>query len=129
MSQQLASFPDIETAIMDLLEDLVGTDSIGTSTTPDLGNLLPFIRVTRFGGADDRITDTARVDIDVFGATRPDAYPLAETVRQRMLAAPHTVNGVVIGTVTTDAAPTEVPWDDQLIRRWTASYQVKARRS
>jgi hypothetical protein len=121
MAEQLASFPDLEDAVIDLLADLVADDSIGTATPSDLEDHLPFIRVTRFGGADDRITDTASLDIDVFGSSRAVAKPLAEVARQRLLAAPHIVSGTVIDTVTTLAAPTEVPWGDQQVRRWTAS--------
>lgn len=126
----LAAFPDVEELLLDALGDLVVDPStqIGTSTPPDLADHLPFIRVTRFGGSDDRIRDLARIDVDTFGPTRAVAQPLAEQVRQRLLSWPLVVTGGVIDRAETLTAPAEVPWDNQQIRRWTASYTVTCRR-
>jgi len=123
----LAVFIDIETAVMDLLADLA-TGGIGTVTPSNLNTSMPFVRVTRIGGGDTRITDTARVDVDAFGATRTVAYNLAEACRQRLISGPHVTAPGVLDSVTTDAGPHEVPWGDPTIRRFTASYSVSSRR-
>jgi hypothetical protein len=120
------SFIDIESAVMDLLSD-IGT--CGTVTPSNLQTVLPFIRVMRLGGTDDRFTDTARIDIDMFESTRPLVWTLAETVRQRMLSYPHTTNDGTIDFVVTSSAPFEVPWGDPTnVRRFVATYTVATRR-
>jgi hypothetical protein len=125
----LAGFPDLETAIRTALADLV-TDlaHTGTVTPADLQQRLPFIRVRRFGGTDDRLTDQARVDVDYFAASRAAAWAGAEAVRQRLISRPLRVGAVVIDQVTTTTAPIEVPWDDPNVRRVTAAYTASARR-
>ena len=121
----LAAFPDVEVAVMDLIEDLA---TVGTTTPADLIQQLPFVRVLRFGGSDDRFTDSPRIDIDVFESTRPLAFTLAETIRARLLSFPHVINGVVIDKATTLVGPQEVPWSDPNVRHLTASYTVALRR-
>lgn len=125
----LPGFPDLETAILDALADLVGgTDHTGTVTPADLQAKLPFIRARRFGGADDFITDAARIDVDYFAATRAEAWAGAEAVRQRLISRPLVVGSAVIDKVTTTSGPIEVPWDDPNTRRVTAAYTASARR-
>lgn len=125
----LAPFPDLEVATKLLIADLGTT---GTTTPADLAGSLPFLRVVRFGGGDDRFTDSARIDIDAFEETRPVARLLAETVRQRLLSYPHVVSSdgltIVIDRVDTLTGPQEVPWGNPGLRRFTASYTLSARR-
>lgn len=120
----LAPFPDIELAVVDLLALLANA---GTVTPADLQARLPFHKVHRFGGSDDRITDTARVDVDTFAADHSGRVA-AEAVRQVLLAGPHRVGAVVLDRVLTASAPVEVPYGGTGVRRWTASYQISARR-
>lgn len=121
------AFPDIEAALVTLLEDLATTD---TATPANLQTAMPFIRVTRFGGADDRFTDSAAVNIDTFAATRADSLALAQTILQRLISGPQVVGTTTLDYTTTATAPNEVPWsDDQTIRRFSASYRLSARRS
>lgn len=124
----LAPFPDVEQAVISLLTGLGTAD---TETPSNLVANLPFIRVNRIGGTNDRITDAARVDVNIYAVKRTDAATLAETVRQRMLSYPHVITipvACVLDDVITDVAPNEVPWGDPAIRRFTSSYRVTARR-
>jgi hypothetical protein len=128
----VASFPDIEDALCDVLADLAYT---GTETPADLQALLAassgtgnVIRVRRVGGPDDGITDTARIDIDCFATRRSAVVALAETVRQRLISGPHATGSTVIDYVTTETGPVDLPWDDPKVRRRTATYTVRARR-
>lgn len=125
----VAPFPDVKAALRVLLADLGET---GTFTPIDLRDRMPFLLVYRFAGADDRVTDTARVGIDVFTGTYTAGEFLAEQVRQRVIAAPHRIQTdtgvVVIDDAITDSAPVEVPYGDSAIRRWVASYRVTYRR-
>lgn len=121
-----APYPDVEQALLDVVSDL-GT--CATVTPPDLENHLPFIRIARFGGGNDQVSDSARVSIDAFGANRPDAYTLAEAIRQRLISNPHGTASGLLDLVETDTGPNEIPWGDVKVRRFNASYTVTTRRS
>lgn len=132
----LAAFPDVEVSLRAVLGDLVpDADHIGVETPADpTGSLtwLPFIRVGVFGGSDNLITDTSRLDVETFAATRAEARDLAEAARQRMLnaGAPHVGAGFVLDHVVTDTRPHYVPYvDDPPPYRYTAAYTATARRS
>lgn len=85
----------------------------------------------RIGGDDDRITDSATVNIDSLTANNPrsSGRDLAESIRQRLISGPNVIGSVTIDFSSTATAPNEVPWsDDQTIRRFTATYRITARR-
>ena len=132
----MSGWPDVEDALTVLLAPLASDPgNTGTETPDDLQGRLDandytgtFIRVGRFGGPDDGITDAARVDVDVFAARRSVAVAAAETVRQFLVAGPHVVGDVLLDEITTDSGPSPAPWDDPNVRRRTASYTVAARR-
>lgn len=128
-------FPDAETAVQDIIADLVGgVEHVGSETPNDLQQRLPFARVTRIGGGDDGVTDTAELDVDVYGTRRTATWMLAEAVRERLLAGPHalTVDGiaVVCDRVSTITGPFQPPGgDDDTVRRFAASYSARFRRA
>lgn len=126
MSTPWAPFPDVEVAVLDLLAPTFPNN--GTVTPADFTGLLPFVRVNRYGGTDDRFADAASVSVDVFSDHRTGARDGAEQIRQLFLAGPHAVAGAVLDRVTTASAPVEAPWDNAAIRRWTATYRVVVRR-
>jgi len=101
-----------------------------TETPGNLANVLPCIEVNRFGGSDDIYTlDVANLDIDVFAASRADAYMLAEQVRTnlRLHAEGQEVDGALIAQVATLSAPKWVPYDNTTMRRISASYRIAIR--
>ena len=131
-NSKLTAFPDIEAVLVTFLSEIDGVVGVGTVTPPTLGadGSMPFIRVQRTGGGDDLFTDSAKVSIDAFGATRGDAYSLAETIRQLLLTNPIVLPDCVIDHVLTGTAPVDVPWGDPTnVRRYNASYTLSARRS
>lgn len=127
MTADFGPFPDVEVVLVDLLSDLGET---GTLTPANLQDVMPFIRVQRVAGADDKVTDRATVAIDSFAATRPAAVALAEAVRQRLISHPNPVPGVgTLDFAVTVTGPNELPWaDTQSIRRFTATYRLSVRR-
>jgi len=123
-------YPDIEQVLCDHLADLANT---GTRTPADLQQQLEFIRVRRVGGNDDQVTDRARLDVEVFAATRAAGEALTEQVRQRLSCrGPLSVlsggREVVVDRTQLLAGPVEVPWPDPNVRMFTAAYQTEARR-
>jgi hypothetical protein len=129
---EFTAFQDVETVLMTYLTGVVTGATCGTATPDNLGDVLPFIRIMRIGGGDDRHFDTAKVSIDSFGLTRMDSYTLGEAIRQALLSYPIVIPGTpdqVIDLVTTETAPQEIPWGDVNVRRRNAVYSVWTRRS
>ena len=121
----LAGFPDVERILGDLLGDL-GT--VGSETNIDLQSQLPYIRVHRIGGADNRITDASRVDIDVYTADATAGKALAETIRQRLTVGPSATTHGVIDRAWTESGPQTAPTDDPNLRRVITTYRISFRR-
>lgn len=120
----LPPFPDIEDFALVLLET-VGPTVLATPEviTP------PLIVIRRTGGLDDMITDTSRLQVDTFGATRRQAADLAEQCRQIVLASPATGSGhTSIDQAWTESAPTFVPYGDLKVQRYVATYRLALRR-
>lgn len=126
-------FPDAERALGDLLADL-GT--CGTETPLTLQDGLPYIRLSRTGGTDDLVTDTATVSVDVFAADASSAKNTAALVRQRLIRGPlladvsfATAHGLV-DQVRTAIGPQMIPpTDSDNLRLCAASYTVHMRRT
>ena len=75
--------------------------TVGTETGPRLQHELPFILIVRSGGANDRVTDRARIDGHVFAGGAGEAKQLAETVRRHLTSGPiATAHGVIDRAVT-----------------------------
>lgn len=135
---QVILFADIEAALLDwaksqfseLVDDPGKVDThVGAEMPgPSLAERMPFAWIRRTGGSDLFLTDYPVVDIDIFGRTRRDAYDLAESIRVRLLATPVLAGGVVIDTATTRTSPTRLPWDNENVRRWGATYELSVRR-
>jgi hypothetical protein len=127
----LPGFPDAEGAVIGLLAGLVADGSIGSETPEDLESAAPFIRVTRTGGGDDMVTDTATVSVDVFAASGDDARSVAEQARAT-LTLPVSMGGVPKGSIdraVTVTGPASLPpTDSDNLRLVVASYRVSMRR-
>ena len=121
----LTAFPDVERVLGDLLGDL-GT--VGSETATDMQSHLPFIRVRRVGGTDDRFTDATRVDIDVYAIDATTAKALTEITRQRLISGPSTTAHGIIDRAWTESGPQTAPTDDQNIRRVITTYRISLRR-
>lgn len=129
----LTAFVDAEHALMDALADLVTDPADVVTVLPnDLQTRIAagrhVIRVRCIGGGDNRISDHPRVDVETFAGTRAVAWPLAETIRQRLISGPQRTTHGVIDRATTEVGPQEIPYDDPDVRRVTATYRLSTRR-
>lgn len=131
----LAAFPNVEDAITILLAAALdlADGRTGTRTPADLKARMPFVLAYRFAGADDGLVDRVELGVDVFAGTYAAGQPLAERTRQVLIAAPHVVDvpgigKVLLDSVRTTAAPIEVPYGDDSVRRWTSTYRISVRR-
>lgn len=101
---------------------------------PGLGlkNKLPYISIEVVSGAADYLEQDPVVDIDVFADSRAQAKKLAAALQLAFLRYPHSVQ-VADRTITIDRAvcislPVKLPWEDEKIRRQSATYQFSVRR-
>lgn len=97
-------------------------------TTNKLLEACPFVQVTRIGGSDDYLTDSALVDLDIFNTTRATASETARLVHFAMMHLRHTaVGGVLIDNVETITGPMWVNYQDENVQRYVASYLIESR--
>lgn len=127
MSAAWRRFPDVQLLLLDTLEPFVGAGRAAINTPHNLADVMPFIRVRKGGGASDRLTDLARVDVDVFTATYAASEELAERIRQHLVGPPPPV--MLLDRVEVVVSPQELEWGDpQIIRRFGATYRLATRR-
>lgn len=112
-------------------------DEVGTSTPGDLELRPKYVRLTVVRGWDDRLTDRATVDVEVFtNSGRSAAGDEAERLRQVM----HQLAGrsvevnhlgspvrVLFDSVSTVARPSWRDYRNPKIYRYVATYEVRAR--
>lgn len=122
----LASFPQVERLIAAVVADL---GAAGMETSTNLQTDLPFIRIRRIGGVDDRVTDVPRVDVRVYAADLSDALALSETIRQRLISRPSATDHGIIDRAVTEVGPFEIPGPDpDHYRVVSTTYRVSVRR-
>lgn len=131
MTPQDLTFADIEYAAQLILRAALPAVRVVNELPADLEKKLPLVQVQITpGGGDDRVTDTALVDIDVFAGTRTGMWDLARDTRAALLAAAgqHVPGArVVIDSVDTAQRPAPVPYGTPAIRRAVATYALASR--
>lgn len=132
MTPQDLTWGDIEYAAMLIIRAALPPAARVVNELPaDLEKKLPLVQVQILpGGGDDRVTDTALVDVDTFAATRTAMWDLAREVRAALLAASgqHVPGArVVIDTVDTSSRPAPVPYGTPAIHRAVATYALTSR--
>lgn len=132
MSMILPPFPDTEKQLIDGLAAYLGAASVVRNTTDDLTKTIAagktLVRVERIGGTRSSFEDRPLLQIDSFGGTRALGYALSEQIDQFMLATPIRLSAAIIDTVSVSVAPRRAPWDNDNIRRFSASYRATLRR-
>lgn len=126
----LAAWPaaaQIVAAVLDDLGEVVGETKVDLlSLLQDDGRV---IRVRRVGGADDRVTDVARIDVRVYAVDLSDAKDTAETARQRLISKPWATQHGVLDRAETEVGPQEVPGPDpENYRIVNTTFRVSVRR-
>jgi hypothetical protein len=121
-------FPDIEDALIEVLDDL---GPAGTSTAPDV-DAFP-IRVNRVspGGASQQgLFDTASVTVTAFKGTRDESKHLNQLIRARLTARRLVATGAgMLDSINEDLAP--IPEFDpnpdvrKVVSRWTVRARLQ----
>lgn len=124
-----ATYVPAETVFVTWLKAAFPTARVVTEAPSNLADVLPCIRVTRFGGADETITsfDNPAMDFDCFGATRDTARALAYAVRGSLRndLPGQVVAGAFILRAETISGPFWTPWDNTSLRRFTYSARIR----
>lgn len=126
----LKPFIDVEKALMALLDRDVPAlaDKSGTEL-PD-GSTYPYARIERLPGRRSVLIDRPVVDIDVF-AVGTAGKSLQEDIEAALASYPR---GVAVGDrfvkleLVSATGPRRLPWSDDRVRRYAATYQLRARR-
>jgi hypothetical protein len=131
MVVRLPPFPDIERVLMSLIDrDVDGMNEKSGTELPD-GLDVPFARVARVGGRRNRLKDYPWVDIEVF-ATGTDGKSILEDIEAALFGYPGAVavgeRFVKIEDVQVRAALHRRPWEDDRVRRYAATYQLRVSR-
>lgn len=133
----MESFPDIENVVRALLlrdfaVRLPNQGQVGTDFIVDFTGRLPYVRLERVGGSSVRLNDYPLVDVEFFDDTTADLKSLSADVHAYLLGYPHSVElgsrRVTLDTVGVTVAPRRLPWADENIRRFAATYQLSIRR-
>lgn len=121
-------FADTATVVAHLLAAVNTPERVGITTPADLTGLLPFARATRNGGPRDRVSDYARINVDVLDDDYDRGYTLAEDICAYLQPGRLRLGAAVIDRVTVDQAPQEVvPWAPGIFR-FEARYTIVSRR-
>jgi hypothetical protein len=121
-------FADIPTTVAQMLIPLAGATKVGIRTPDNLTGRMPFVRATRTLSPRDRISDYARIAVDVFDNDYTRGQTLAERVAAFLEPGKLRLGPVLLDRVTVDAAPTEVaPWAPGIFR-FEARYTIVSRR-
>jgi hypothetical protein len=122
-------YADVEALVKQWLTTTLAYTNVTHDLPTNLAFVLPLIVVERFGGSDDVITlDVARVDLDVFAASRDTAKQHALTIwsalRTRLPGHVHD-NTTVVGKVKTISPPTKAAFDSRnTVHRFTMAVQI-----
>lgn len=121
-------FADVEALAYNYLTAALDGVRVSTDVPGNLEQVMPLVRVVRGPGGDDRITDSPLLDVECFAATRGALWLLTEQVRDAMHAlAGVAVNGRLVDSVATTAAPTRVDYGNPAVHRTVATYRLALR--
>ena len=126
----LRPYIDIEKAVMALLDrDVPALTGKSGTELPD-GLAVPYARIERLPGRRALLIDHPVVDIDVF-AVGTGGKLLQDDIEAALSSYP---KGVAVGDrfvkleLVSSTGPRRLPWSDDRVRRYAATYQLRARR-
>lgn len=139
----LPDFPDIEEVLMAFCDSLVvqrpfsagSLHLVGRTYTvwPDLeGAEYPLLRVERIGGPTTRLKDYPRFDLEVLAPGTEGKFYLRQ-IETELFSYPGAVavdsQVVKFENVSVPTSIRRLPWEDDRVRRYAATYQITVSRS
>lgn len=120
-----------ETVLIAWLKTAFPAARVVTETPANLADVVPCIRVTRFGGSDEYLSafDNPTMDFDCYDVGREAARTLAYAVRASLRddLPGQVVAGTSVVRVRTISGPAWTPYDNTNLRRFTYSAQLRIR--
>lgn len=124
------TWPDVERVLLDWLRPQLPGTRLVTELPADLEARLPVVQILRVGGGRDfswRL-DLARVDVEVYAATRAAAAGLAGQVRTLLATLPNVqTSGAVVVRVIEETGPSWRPEANPNLRRFGMTLRVVLR--
>lgn len=125
-------YPSVPNLLIAFIESLTGlpvplaAHGVSTDLPSNYTAMLPFVRVTRVGGARAYGKDLARIRLEVFAGTYDDAESIANALDSRMEfdSAQFSDGKGSIITASCNIAPAWTAWDDQTVTRFMGTYNV-----
>jgi len=131
MVVRLPAFPDIEKVVMAMIDRDVADMDEKSGTELPTDQAFPYARVARVGGRRNRLKDYPWVDIEVFAAD-VEGKSILEDIEAALFSYPGAVavgeRFVKIEDVQVRAALHRRPWEDDRVRRYAATYQLRVSR-
>jgi hypothetical protein len=128
----LSDFPDIEHVLFAIIDRDVPDLEGKSGTEIPKAQEMPYVRVARIGGRQVRLKDYPVVDIEVFAAGAAGKL-LAAAINTALYSYP---GGVAVDSMFVTVEDVQVraslarrPWEDDLVRRYGATYQLTVSRS
>lgn len=125
----IAPFPDIEIVLVSYLASKFPLASVCTELPAAFG--VPTIHVMKIGGlSSDPVVANPTVDVDVYAATRGEAFSLSlqvENLIQYDLMTRTDLPGAVVTGGRVDISPRWLPYDDTSKRRVSGTYTIHCR--
>ncbi len=125
------SFPDIEKAVMQLLEpygECYLRLAIDWEHRLTNGHVPVIIHIADLGGVGgDEVLRTDRVRIGVYAASRDAGYSTAEQIRAVLLNSPHATEHGVLDRIASETEPVQMPYISDRVLMYQAVYRVDVR--
>lgn len=118
------AFPDVEVALLEVLDDL-GTGYLFLQYGFE-GNL-PAVHVYSVGGSVVGPLREDRVEVAVYATGRDAAKGLAEQVLARLTSGPHSTSVGLLDSVAVEVLPRSLPYASDTVNEYTATYRVATR--
>lgn len=129
VSWPTVAWPNAEIVLLDWLRGQLPGVRLVTDLPADLESKTPVVQVVRIGGTSDGFrVDSARLDVDCFGASRFTAAQLAGQVRGLLPSLRgQEVGGAVVSRIVEEIAPSWRPDFNERVRRFGGTYLIDMR--
>lgn len=125
----IAPFYPIEFALRELIRTYAGSMNVGTDLSFDAEDPDPYYWIGLVpGGSAGQTEGSWTVDIDVFSTNYLQAMSLALVLEAKLMRGYHLNEYIRIDSTYQNTGPHEVPWDDDVTHRISATYVFTARR-
>lgn len=117
---------DIEAGLIPIVQAQFPTATVRTSTSNELADELPTIKLLDTGGSGDTYgMDAQGVEVDIFHNSKDNAATLAwQVYRWLMRSLPPVIDGVGVRSVADGSLPIETSYENPAVWRYTFNIRI-----